>query len=178
MDNSLTTSVLTFSRISTCLVFALSSFAKLRDAAGFRQTLALSLLVNGPLLKLVAFGVLLAEAAVAVLMVLGGEALVVGFVLATLLLCVFSAFLVSALRRGLRASCHCFGPSNRTIRPADLARNAGFISFALVGWAIVSTSAAPLSSMPQADTFLVGLMAAVFVFLLVHLPEIAEVLRP
>jgi hypothetical protein len=117
------------------VVFAVSAAGKLRSAgarAAFRRSVAdmkvLSIEVVGP----AAAAVPIAEALAVVLLVLPPTA-VYGCVLACVLLAAFTTGIVIVLRRGTRASCLCFGASERPFGARHVVRNVLFAAAALSG---------------------------------------------
>src|SRR5690242_17255269 len=112
--------LLAFCRVTTGLVFAISSFSKARDLAQFQQALLDFQLLSRRLSKLAALFFLCGEGIVVLLIVIGGPVLLPGFALAILLLLVFCAALASVLIRRLPISCHCFGSSNKPVTSADI----------------------------------------------------------
>ena len=83
--------LLAFCRVTTGLVFAISSFSKARDLAQFQQALLDFQLLSRRLSKLAALFFLCGEGIVVLLIVIGGPVLLPGFALAILLLLVFCA---------------------------------------------------------------------------------------
>jgi hypothetical protein len=96
----------------------------------------------------VAVGVVAAEVAVPVLLAVPAWTLA-GFGWAVLILAAFTTVIVRSLRRGTRASCHCFGPSARPLGPGHVTRNVALGLAGLVG-AVATPSAAPTSPTPAA----------------------------
>src|ERR1700737_4006721 len=125
--------ILAFCRVTTGLVFAISSLSKARDIPTFKQAvLGFRLLpqhLSGPLAILFLCG----EFTVVLLVTIGGSLLLSGFVLATLLLLIFCGALASVLARRLQTACNCFGSSEKNVSSADIWRNLGFILCASVG---------------------------------------------
>ncbi|MBO0801515.1 MAG: hypothetical protein J2P25_00350 [Nocardiopsaceae bacterium] len=96
------------------------------------------------------------------------------------LLAVFSATLITALRRREAVSCNCFGPGTRPVSRYDLVRNAvlGMCCVAGLlegGW--LGYGGSPAGHPSPAVIVLLGFVAAVFVTIAVNLEDIVEVLR-
>ena len=96
----------------------------------------------------VAVGVVAAEAAVPVLLAVPAWTRV-GFGWAVLVLAAFTTAIVRSLRRGIRAPCHCFGPSARPLGPGHVTRNVALGLAGLVG-AVAAPNAAPTGPTPAA----------------------------
>jgi hypothetical protein len=170
------TYLLTFCRLVIGLAFALSFAGKVRDVGQFTETIRkFDLLPQGwagPAAVLFLAG----EAAVVALLILGGRLLPLAFGLATLLLLLFTLALLSALRRGIETSCHCFGASDKPLTYYDVGRNAGFIGCGLLGWWLAAQ--VPVTTQPSnwAELALLGFFAAVFVIVWTQLGELATLL--
>ncbi|MFB7499270.1 MauE/DoxX family redox-associated membrane protein [Streptomyces sp. NPDC056161] len=120
-------------------VFLLSVLSKVRGAAAF-ETFAASVrsmtAAPGERARLLAGIVVAAESVVCVLLLVpvpGPRAL--GPVAAAGLLCVFTAAIVSALRRGERAPCRCFGAASAPTGWRHVARNTLLVCVSLVAGA-------------------------------------------
>jgi hypothetical protein len=129
--------VLTFCRIVTGFIFALSSVQKARDVRAFAHAITRFDLLPARLSMLFAFLTLACEGAIVLCMLLTGSWLLMGFVLATALYLIFSGAMISVLLRNMTISCNCFGVNNKPITLADLWRNVGFLCCAFVGWITV-----------------------------------------
>ncbi len=116
-------------RIILAGIFALAALGKLRDLTGAREGVAAlastSVAVLTPALPA-------AELAVAVgLLVPRTSGLAAA--LAIVLLLIFSALMMRALRRGEAPVCHCFGSrTDQTVSVSMIARNSAFIALAIV----------------------------------------------
>jgi hypothetical protein len=169
-----------FCRCLIGVVFLVSAVSKLRGGRQFRE-FASSLrgmrLLPGRLVAPVAAVVAAAELAVPVLLApLPVPSLVVaGFALAALLLAGFAVAIVVVLRRGVQASCRCFGGSgaapfgwHHVIRNGVLT-----VVAALGGYAALGTSAVDLQAL--ALTAPLGLVAALVT---VRLDDIVDLFSP
>ncbi|MEU0560504.1 MauE/DoxX family redox-associated membrane protein [Dactylosporangium sp. NPDC006015] len=132
-------------QVLLCVTFAVAAVAKLRDLAGFRQSLARLLPAAHALTDriAVAAAVPVAELTIAVLLVVPGAAFA-GTVAALAMTVGFTAVAGLALRRGDQAPCRCFGVSQRRLGPEHLARNAILTAFAALGLADGGTEPAGL----------------------------------
>lgn len=119
-------------------------------------------------------GVITAEAAAVVLLVLPGTAWM-GFVLAGLLAVAFAAAVVAALRRGDRAPCNCFGVSARPVGGVHLVRNAVLVVVAGLGLAAGAVAAGPVEAAGVAAAVVAGVVVAALV---VRADDLAELFRP
>jgi hypothetical protein len=158
--------LLAFCRLVLGFVFALSWTGKLRDVRRFRQTILRFRLLPPWLSGITTLLILGAELLVVVGTVLGAGFLLPTFLLAALLLLLFSGAIVSVLVRRLHMSCTCFGMSDKPIAAGDLWRNSGFLCCALFGSAFLLWShLAEQSSLSMVVWLLVGGAAAVFVLI-------------
>lgn len=167
--------VLTFCRWAIGLTFAVSALGKARTLGAFRAAVAdfgvLPRRAEGP----VALATVAAEGLVVLLVALGRGWAAAGFVLALLLLAVFSAVLAAALRRKAGVACTCFGASERQISWYDVARNGCLALCCAAG--LASWSAATGGRPELALIVALALMAATFLALVSNLQDIVELLR-
>lgn len=169
--------ILTFCRVTTAIVFALSFVGKAPNTSSFIQTIDRFKLLPKMLHIPVAVAFLGGELVVVVTMILGGKLLLWGFLLAGLLLILFSVALVSALVRKIQTPCNCFGTSSKVVSYYDVARNAGFVACALGGWIMFSVSTTMTPALALLETGLIGFVAVAFVVIWTHLAEIVELFR-
>jgi uncharacterized membrane protein YphA (DoxX/SURF4 family) len=105
------------------VVFAAAAWAKLTDFTATRQA-ARDFGVPAAAASTVAFLVPVAELMVALLLVFGGTAAVLGAIGAVLLLLVFIAAIAVSLAKGRRPDCHCFGRlRSETVSSRTVVRN-------------------------------------------------------
>lgn len=104
------------------VVFAVSAVGKLKARTAFRRSVADMAVLPARAVAPVATTVPLAEALAVVLLVLPPTAMV-GSLLALVLLAAFTTGIVIVLRRGTRASCLCFGTTERPYGVRHLVRN-------------------------------------------------------
>lgn len=121
-----------------------------------------------------AVGVLLAEAAVVTLLAVPGLE-PAGFLLAVLLLAGFSAVLAAALRRGVTASCQCFGAGRDAVGRRHVVRNGVLLLGAAAG-ACLAPAADPAAVAPSAAVLCVT-AAAIAVAATVLLDDLLYLLR-
>jgi peroxiredoxin len=129
--------LLTFCRLVIGLVFAISFVGKARDIGQFAKTIGRFELLPRRWNKTAAWIFLGGEAAVVVLLIVGGPLLPLAFALAGLLLLLFTLALLSALRRNIETSCNCFGASEKLLTYYDVGRNAVFMACSVLGWWLV-----------------------------------------
>ncbi|WP_284746242.1 MauE/DoxX family redox-associated membrane protein [Amycolatopsis sp. RTGN1] len=114
------------------VVFAVSSVSKLRDFRGFARSVPVLVPMPASWVPPVSVAVVVAEASIAVLVVVPATA-TAGFVLASGLLLAFTVAIAASLRRGQRASCRCFGAADTPVGPRHLARNTVLACLAVLG---------------------------------------------
>lgn len=165
-----------FARIVVGLVFVFSAVGKLQDVSRFVRAVEGFQLLPRWLERPVALLVVVGEGLVAITMLVGGAALRPGFALGAILLAVFTATILSVLRRGLSTSCGCFGGSETRVSPLDVWRNIGFLACSVLGW-LSSTPTSGGGLVPAEWAFL-AVLSAVFVVLWIHLADLVQLLRP
>lgn len=169
--------LLTFARLSTAFIFALSAANKLRDLPVFSQAIVNFRILEGRWVRVTAVFLATTELVVVALILLGGPFLLPGFLLALVLLSLFSAALMSVLARGIHTSCNCFSASARPVSSFHVWRNISFIICITAGcllWALPTT---PIE-MNLLELCLLSIVAATFVLLVNHLEEIVTLVRP
>jgi len=161
-----------FCRFAIIIVFTASFVGKIRDLPSFEQTIVKFNLLPLQLTRITAQLFLLGEVAAALLLLIGGWGLAVGFVLALIQLTLFSLALASVLARKIQTPCHCFGSSEKPVSRYDLWRNGGFIVCALVG--LIGANMDSSLHLSVFETGLVALMAIPFVVLWINLGELVR----
>ncbi len=169
--------VLTFCRVVIGLVFLISGVSKASHLPQFKQTIITFHLLPNQLSGIAALLFLAGEFGVVLLMITGGNFLLPGFVLAVALLTVFSGALASVLIRKLRASCNCFGPSEKPVTVSDLWRNLGFIGCALFGCVMQTWLRETDTAVSWLAWIPISLGALVFVVIWVQVGEITQLFR-
>jgi hypothetical protein len=169
------TATLTFCRWAIGFTFAVSALGKARSVRSFQAAVADFGVLPRRLVDPVAAAAVAAEGLVVLLFALGRGWAAAGFVLALVLLAVFSAVLATALRRDAALTCNCFGASERRISWYDVARN-GCLALCCAG-GLWSWSAAPGGRPEPALIMALVLMAATFLVLVSNLADIVELLR-
>ncbi|HET8844895.1 MAG TPA: MauE/DoxX family redox-associated membrane protein [Ktedonobacteraceae bacterium] len=168
--------LLVFCRITIGLVFVLSFGGKVRNISEFQETILRFHLLPRRLSKAAALLFLGSELAVVVGMIAGGSFLFPAFVLAFLLLLLFSCAMISVLMRGLSTSCNCFGTSQKPVTATDIWRNVGFLLCAS-GGAIAALWTQNISLNPTFSLWLLAALGAgVFVLIWIQLGEITRLL--
>jgi thiol-disulfide isomerase/thioredoxin len=125
-------------RLVLAAVFAIAAAAKLLDQAGVRETLRAFRAPSG-LVPATAIALPVAEALVSAALLITPTARA-GGVIGAVLLSVFTAGVIAALRRGERPDCHCFGQATSTpIGRGTVVRNAALIALGV----LAATAAAP-----------------------------------
>lgn len=168
--------VLLFARVSIALLFAASVLGKLRARRDFELAIEGFRLLRGRrAISATASAVVTAEAAVVVLLGIGGPLLLPGFALGAALLVGFSVVLIRALASHLEISCNCFGPGVRPISPVDVLRNVLLILTAVGG--AVALRLDHHQPVPAGEAILLAAMGAAFVLVASNLGDITTTLR-
>lgn len=156
------------------LLFFFSSGRKILAPGNFTVTIGDFKLFPRRWSKTVAWLFLLSEIATVVLVAIGGSLLSPGFLLAIVLLAVFSVALVTALAREIEVSCNCFGRTERRISRYDVVRNGCFILCGLIGLWMMRYA---LQGLAGSEIMLLACMSAVFLMIVTNLEDIVETLR-
>jgi hypothetical protein len=165
---------LLFSRITLALVFLVAFIGKIRDVREFERTVSSFGIIPQYLVPISARAVLCCELCIIVLLGLGESLLLPGFLLACILLLVFSIALRVTLIRKKKIQCNCFGSSLSPVSSYDLWRNGGFLFCAFVGLALSLSLNGRLTQISASVVLLVGLLAIVFALLSMHLQAIIK----
>ncbi|SRR5581483_3348967 len=163
-----------FCHIVIGLVFLFSSVSKAVRLAQFKQTITDFHVLPSKLSSLTAFLLLLGEFSVVILMAIGGDLLLPGFILASTLLIIFCSALVSVLLRRLHTSCNCFGINNKPVTVSDLWRNLGFVSCALGGCIVQTWLPSTREILGGLEWILISSTALIFVMIWIQLGEITQ----
>ncbi|UBU10271.1 MauE/DoxX family redox-associated membrane protein [Nonomuraea gerenzanensis] len=138
-------------------VFAIAAFGKLRSRADLRSFAAGLVPVPERLRLPVAAVVAAGEAATAALMVIPR----VGLALGGLMLAAFTLVIARTVRRGVRMTCRCFGPSAVPLGPVHLVRNALLLLVVALGGTALAFSHGPPAAGAVAVAIPAGLAGAV-----------------
>lgn len=112
-------------------VFAVSAFTKLRSGAALRAFSSSLVMLPVRVRWSAAVVVAAVEAVVPVAMLFPA----VGLSMSGALLVCFSAGIALSIRRGMRASCRCFGASEVPLGPSHLVRNGLLLAVVVLGGA-------------------------------------------
>lgn len=168
------TCMLLFSRITIALMFALSCIGKVRNIAVFQDAIEDFQLLPQAWSKALSRIFPAIEFISALLITIGGNALIIGLLLAALLLVTFSGALVMVLQRKKKVRCNCFGLTEQHVSPYDIVRNVLFIACCLLGiWAFYTSQ----QSFPWSAIILIGCMSACFVIFATNLSDIIKTLK-
>lgn len=167
-------------RVAVGLVFLIALVNKVRSRAQWTDFVAATRrLAPGRLSRLVpavalASAVAASEAGV-VLLLAAPQTSTWGFALAAGLAGLFSLAIVSALRRGERGSCNCFGASTRPLGAPQLVRN--LLLVAAAGSGLASTLAGG-AGLELAGAMVALVTGAVVALVLVTADDIVSLFRP
>ncbi|WP_328853332.1 hypothetical protein OG994_12445 [Micromonospora globbae] len=166
--------------VTLAVVFTVSAFSKLRGRSAYDAFVAatgrlvpVGWLPAGP----VAAAVLGAELAVPLVLPVRPVA---GLALAAGLLVAFCVGILRALRRGVRASCRCFGASGAPLGRRHAGRAAALAVLALVGAAAAGAASGPdliAGARPEAVALAVG-AAAVLALLTLTFDDLVDLFAP
>jgi hypothetical protein len=168
---------LIFCRIVLGLLFAISFIGKTSNITLFEQTIENFELLSKQFNRIAALLFMSGELVVILFLAIGGKLLGIGFVIAALLLCVFSIAIGSALARKIETTCNCLGPTKKPISYYDLWRNGGFILCALSGFSTLAIPSQGQANVSPVEWALVWLVAVVFVAAWTQIREIVKLFR-
>jgi uncharacterized membrane protein YphA (DoxX/SURF4 family) len=168
----LTVWIVLFCRISLGLVFSISAISKAFKIQPFEKAVESFEILPRRFTRPAAFLFVAGEFMTAIMLAIGNSVLPMGFILAALLLLVFSTALAIALWRKMRISCNCFGPTQSIISIYDLWRNGGFVICAFMGLGAITISSGQQRFMIW-DIILVTVLATVFITIWTNLADIA-----
>ncbi|MGW6918022.1 MauE/DoxX family redox-associated membrane protein [Kitasatospora sp. NPDC054939] len=175
----MTAYLLLAARCVIAAVFAASALGKLRAPGEFAAALRGMEVVPDRLAGATAVAVPLVEVALALLVWASEPLTTWGFVLSAGLIALFVGVLVSVLRRGIDASCSCFGSSTAPVGRAHVVRNLVLLAVAATGLAASATGAgAPAEAAGAALAVLAGLFTAALVVATDTLVDLFSGLRP
>jgi hypothetical protein len=169
--------LLAFCRIVLGFVFALSLIGKLRNVEAFRQTMLNFRLLPDWLIGVATYLFLGSELLVVLGTILGDRFLFPTFLLAALLLILFSGAMALVLVRQMRLSCNCFGKSDKPVSVEDLWRNGGFLCCALGGCVFLFWSPQEHNHLTIVAWFLAGATATVFVALWLFVGDLVALFK-
>jgi len=165
---------LIFARLVVLVTFGLAAASKARDRDGFHKTIRDFKLASDARARVLVPLVILAETAIAVLVVSPDAAAVVGFSLACAILALYTGILGVARLKGSTVGCNCFGRSPTELSWSDVGRNILLLAIAGGGlWSALDRAAAPPAQV--AGLFAAAGVAAVVV--LVNLDAVVTTLR-
>lgn len=168
--------LLVFCRVAIGIVFVISFLSKVQDVPQFARTIDNFNLLPRPLSQLAALLFLSGELTVTVLVVIGGRFLSIAFILAALLLFIFTFALASVLSRNIETPCNCFGDgNNKMVSAYDVWRNAGLALCAAFGLGLCQNVDRVYLSLPEWG--LAGVVSVVFVTAWMSLDDLIALLR-
>ena len=167
--------ITTFARILLGLLFAYSFAKKIIDVPSFVESITDFGLLPKKLSLPLAIVVLLVELALTISFIMGNSVLSLAFLLATVLLAVFSFALFIVLQKKKKVTCNCFGSNEKVVTNFDLVRNIGFILSALIGLftTLFTDTTVNLSVL---DWGVIGLVASFFLIICLNLGDIGQLL--
>ncbi len=166
--------IVAFCQIVIAFLFVLSFVGKLRAVAAFQTAVTNFKILPPEWSKIAAWTFLFGELAVIVLITLGGNMLLIGFLAASALLVIFSVALGVTLIRRLKIQCNCFGQQERLISPYDLVRNGVFIICSFIGIVLLRIGGYQMVVLSFTDKVLAGLIGIAFVMVFTNLSEIVQ----
>lgn len=169
--------LLVFSQLAIVFIFTLSSVNKWRDFGEFVQAVENFQILPSSQAKPTAKIFVISELMILIMMILGGQFLLLGFFLALMLLVVFTTGLISILVRKIPTSCHCFVTTTELVTIYTVWRNMGFIVCVLAGLCSLFIQPTISSNLNMIEQWLLGMMAITFVVVCSYVGEIVGLIR-
>ena len=169
--------LITFSRLVTGFVFALSVVGKLRDFAAFTASIKdFRLLPKRLVLPFALIGILL-EIAVVIFVAVGNQFLFFGFGIALMLLLIFTVALITLFIRKIKVSCNCFGKTKELVSGYDVVRNIVFIACALAGLFVCIQAVVVNIKISYLEIGMLMFFAFIFTLININLSQIASLFK-
>ncbi|MEM8532666.1 MAG: MauE/DoxX family redox-associated membrane protein [Chloroflexota bacterium] len=165
--------LLAFCQVVVGCVFAVSSFAKVKDFSSYLTAVGAFRLIPKSLAGIGAVFFLVCEILVVVLLFIWP---IIAFSLAAILLLLFSVALTTVLLRGIQTTCNCFGSSSHPVSYTDLIRNVGLLLCAGGGayLTVLTHISTPLTFVEWGVT---ALFACTFALIWTQIGEIVRLLH-
>jgi hypothetical protein len=153
-----------------------SVLGKLHDLESFRNAVVNFNILPKKVVSAAVFLFIGAEACVVMFLLIGRDLLTSGFILAVLLLVIFSIAIYSVLHRRIQTRCNCFGADSTLVSAVDLYRNGILIFICLAG--LVSLQAVDtMTTLSIVEYGLIALIAAVFLLILLNMRDIITLFK-
>jgi hypothetical protein len=166
-----------FFRVVIGLVFGISVVGKCKDVGSFKRTITKFRVFPAKYTNGLTLLILLGETSTVIAMILGGNYLFWGFLLAIALFLSFSIALALVLIKGIDTSCNCFGPHNKKITHLHVIRSAGLMASALIGWLLNSLWHSQLHPIDILGWLLIGAVAGTFLLIWIQLDDVVQLLK-
>lgn len=114
-------------RFYICIALIIAALAKLTSFASFRASLLRSFGFGDRLAFVIGGGVIALEGSLAALLLAGARWAWPAMFAALSMFALFTALIATALARGQKLSCNCFGGAGHIVTRVDLVRNAALI---------------------------------------------------
>jgi hypothetical protein len=164
---------------AVCVTFVVAAASKTVRAGAFgdfKAALPRMLGVPHRVAPAAALAVVVLEVTIALTVAVPALALA-AFLLAGVLMAVFTVSIVVMIRRGSVEPCHCFGMSARPPGRSDVVRNLVLLVISVIG-AVGAATSSGAADLPAAGVVLCAAVGAVVALLLINLAEIGDLLKP
>lgn len=166
--------IYSFLIVAVIVIFTISIYGKIGNLDEFISTIArFDMILN--IFQIPAAIIIIISEVLIILLTMMQKTRLYGFVLATILLFVFSIALASVLARGIKTPCHCLNASKEPLNQYDLWRNFGFLLITLGGW--IFSLNHPTPTMTLIEWCLMTLIALIFITFLSNLNDIISLAR-
>lgn len=166
-----------FCRITVIFLFAFSFITKVFDINEYVSSIRRFNIIPLRFSKIAAVIFTLLEGLIVLLLISDINFQLIGFGIAFVVLLTFTFAIGSALMRGMRISCNCFGSSETRISSYDILRNLLFIIFTVIGAALLIDDRNTLENIFLIEGIIVSFWAIAFIVISTHLSNIASLFQ-
>lgn len=162
-----------FCKLLICMTFLLASLSKVRDISAFATAIREFQLVPAKTSHILAYAIIYGEWLVCLLL-LWTQTEAWAFLVAAVLLAVFSGALLATLRRELRISCNCFGTGGGPASYVEVYRNLFLTVICLVGLLASASTSLTVNALSTVDWLVLSFVAFSYTLVLKHLSDLRQ----
>lgn len=162
-------------KFMTVFAFLISFTGKAINFMAFQDTISQFGLIPEAWNRKIAILLMLSELAVVFLVAFGlYDLLTLGFVMANILLVMFTLVIIITLIRGFKVSCNCFGKTDKEVSWHDIVRNSVFILTNSVALIIHKTYYGVLIPHSEYEIVVIGLISIALVLSNLNIGHLAQ----
>lgn len=166
-----------FCRITVIFLFAFSFITKVFDINNYVNSIKRFNIIPSRFSKIAAVIFTLLECSIVLLLISDVDFQLIGFGIAFVVLLTFTFAIGSALMRGMRISCNCFGSSETRISSYDIFRNILFIILTLIGAVLLIDGRNTLENIVLVEAIIVSFWAIAFIMISTHLSNVSSLFQ-